>query len=69
MSKIAQRQRNLAFRQFQGRRRHVREVSFVIKNTGTRKTVTVTSKDASSALQQALAQGLAKSIEKLVVVK
>lgn len=65
MSKLAQRQRNQARRQVQG---HRQVHTYTVKNTGTRKTVTLTARTQDAALTRALALGLAKSLDKLVVV-
>lgn len=65
MSKLAQRQRNQARRQVQGHRQvHI----YTVKNTGTRKVVTLTARSEATARTRALALGLAKSLDKLVVV-
>jgi hypothetical protein len=71
MSKLAQRQRNLAARQFNGSRRTARVAPlkvYTVKNVGTRKTVQVTAVNEAHAFEVALAEGLAKSVTKLVVV-
>lgn len=68
MSKLAQRQRNLANRQVNGHRRRFTVKSYTVKNVGTRKTVEVLATSPDHAIDNALFLGLAKSASKLVVV-
>lgn len=80
MGKQASHQRRMAARQVFGRpsRRHRMQQhrgalipaaqAFTVRNKGTRKQLVVGAMDAKEAIEVALAQGLAKSADKLIIV-